>query len=1261
MATRYWVGGTGNWTDTARWSTSSGGSGGASVPGSGDDVVFDANSGAGTTTVNSAITIASLSISGSTLPHVMAANLTVLGVITGSGAVRGIDLRGFKLTAENIAASSSWNVQSTLAGAILELTGSGTIGLPLVVSPENFDYLDLSYSGSASRTLGVGNSALNVKVSAGTGTFTFSSTAIRNLDLTGFAGTVGLGNLTLYGSFTSPSGVAWTGGTNSIAFNGSASHTISAGGKLNRPVSFSGSGTYQLQSNLVVSQDGDTARAIVHSAGGLDLNGYTIECGTFSSSNSNVRSITMGAGAIKAHSISTVINLSTTTNLTFSGAAGLLEANGSGSNARIISLGGLVVGDVKVSAGTGVVTLNGIDCANLDFTGFGGSISAANGDASVRGNLTFSSGMSVADGNGAFILTAQSTGKTITTNGITVNRPFTFDGDGGGWTLADNLNIGARKITLTRGSFNANGFNVSAGSFESSNTNTRTLTMGSGAWSLSGTATVWDLTTITGLTFNAGTAAITLTNNSATAKVFSGGGRTYPSFTWAGNGSGALSIFGANSFGAFTISPRSDNGTRTAQFESGVTQTFTGSVTLTGNASNPIAIRSTEDGVQHTLSKASGTVTGAYLDVKDSNATGGATWAPGTGSVSSGNNTGWEFAYNLVATEISAGAPTLGNPTLAQIHALTANAPTIGPPVLGPVSFSYIQPLTASALSAGAPVLDTPALTVSVPFDAIPMGAPIGGFAPLASLPLGGDAISGIGYILSADDLSAGAPSLGSPTLSITHQLTAAALSGSAPALATPALAQVHKLTAGNLTAAMHTLGSPGFTLIRLLQADSLILDEPTLDVPDINIVTIATADGITVTPVLPSPALNQVHKLVAFPISFVTPNLNYAFLNTLAGWATTGTNTLVADEDGAIFTQTQSDPQLYSPNISISGSAYPIIRIEATRTQARSIGGWDGSLYYTTAGHSYSGSYRKTIPAAFETVGERVVIELDMRVLNTGGTDWVDSTITRIRFDFDSAASGQIKIHSVTLGPISQPTIGTGALSQVHKFTAVPITTTPVLGSPAMAQAHVLGASNLTASPHTLGTPSAFIVSLVAANALSSGAPSLAAPALSQVHKLTASGLQTTPTLPSPAMTVIRNLIANAMVIGSPVLGSPAAKLIRLLSATGLSVGSYSLSSPPLSQAHSLAATPLSFGAYGLGAPPLSQAQVLQASDLSFGPHVFSSIGLSLDIDLIFAKYGGAWLVPTAHGKLGGTWRLVTDGWRKSGGDWIPIYRKDA
>ncbi len=44
MADRYWVGNLGSWNDTAHWSATSGGAGGASVPGPDDDVYIDANS-----------------------------------------------------------------------------------------------------------------------------------------------------------------------------------------------------------------------------------------------------------------------------------------------------------------------------------------------------------------------------------------------------------------------------------------------------------------------------------------------------------------------------------------------------------------------------------------------------------------------------------------------------------------------------------------------------------------------------------------------------------------------------------------------------------------------------------------------------------------------------------------------------------------------------------------------------------------------------------------------------------------------------------------------------------------------------------------------------------------------------------------------------------------------------------------------------------------------------------------------------------------
>lgn len=60
-ADRYWVGGTGNWNNTARWSTTSGGAGGASVPVAGDNIFIDANSGSGTITINVAAVCNNLS------------------------------------------------------------------------------------------------------------------------------------------------------------------------------------------------------------------------------------------------------------------------------------------------------------------------------------------------------------------------------------------------------------------------------------------------------------------------------------------------------------------------------------------------------------------------------------------------------------------------------------------------------------------------------------------------------------------------------------------------------------------------------------------------------------------------------------------------------------------------------------------------------------------------------------------------------------------------------------------------------------------------------------------------------------------------------------------------------------------------------------------------------------------------------------------------------------------------------------------------
>ncbi len=65
MASRFWVGGTGTWdaSDTTHWASSSNGAGGQTVPGSSDTVTFDGSSGTGTITVNTTVSVVSITMS----------------------------------------------------------------------------------------------------------------------------------------------------------------------------------------------------------------------------------------------------------------------------------------------------------------------------------------------------------------------------------------------------------------------------------------------------------------------------------------------------------------------------------------------------------------------------------------------------------------------------------------------------------------------------------------------------------------------------------------------------------------------------------------------------------------------------------------------------------------------------------------------------------------------------------------------------------------------------------------------------------------------------------------------------------------------------------------------------------------------------------------------------------------------------------------------------------------------------------------------
>lgn len=104
-------------------------------------------------------------------------------------------------------------------------------------------------------------------------------------------------------------------------------------------------------------------------------------------------------------------------------------------------------------------------------------------------------------------------------------------------------------------------------------------------------------------------------------------------------------ISGTNTFGNLTMDDSANTAADTLTFQNGSTQTITGTLSLKGNATNDLKLRSDSTGTQWLINPQS-TRAMANLDVEDSDNT-NATMinVSSTGSVNSGDNTNWGFSY----------------------------------------------------------------------------------------------------------------------------------------------------------------------------------------------------------------------------------------------------------------------------------------------------------------------------------------------------------------------------------------------------------------------------------------------------------------------------------------------------------------------------------------------------------------------------------------------------------------------------------------
>ena len=290
-------------------------------------------------------------------------------------------------------------------------------------------------------------------------------------------------------------------------------------------------------------------------------------------------------------------------------------------------------GAVTVTIAAGNTGAKSISCTSGsgDFTGTltGTAAITVSGSVTLVAGMTFSSNAIMAlNGTG----TITSAGKTfsainISGSGITVN-------------LGDALTCSSG-FTVTQGTFSAGTYNVTADSFSSSNTNVRTINMGSGLWTITGTSLCWVLTTTTNLTFNKDTANIIYTSNTTGTRQMNNGAQTYNKVTIAGNGVGGQFSFN----GAATFSELASTNT-VAHSILLLTALTVGNWTVTGSAGNVVTLASATTALRQITKTGGGFFTGIdYLSIRDVVGTPTDTWYVGSNStyISTPPNSGYGF------------------------------------------------------------------------------------------------------------------------------------------------------------------------------------------------------------------------------------------------------------------------------------------------------------------------------------------------------------------------------------------------------------------------------------------------------------------------------------------------------------------------------------------------------------------------------------------------------------------------------------------
>lgn len=696
MAARYWVGGSAAWDTTAgtKWALTDGGAGGQAVPTSADDVYFTATSGANTVTVTGTQSCNNLTCTGftGTLTGASTPNLQIYGnmtLVAGMTFNTNLTTLTFKSTTTGKTITTAGK---TVAYVTFDGVGGGWTQSDALTSSQDITVTNGTYNTgnfnvtarclksnvANTRTITLGSSTVTI---SGGGDFGQQSVALVSTNLTFNANTSQInvtfggnkfegGGVTFYNVsiiVSSSNGTCDISGANtfnnlSIGTSNSGSYEpiyyISANQIVNGTLTLSNNGTYNrrplIQSNtlgtqrtfkiaaltagtfadfqdIAVDQTGTVKTITGTSIGDCGGNNYI----TFNSPKTVYWNLTGSQDWMANGWASTSGGSPATSNYPLPQDTAIFNNAGAATTVNIGS-DNSILSNIDMSARTNAMTIS----------------SNNSGQIYILGSLTLGSGVTCSAGNYNWKFINRGTTQTITSNGVSLGFAVVVNNIGGTVQLGDALTISSSTtgggIYLTNGTFNAANYNVTVPNTQLQ-AGTKTLTMGSGTWTLSGTGTVWNMNTnSSGLTFNVNTANIVLSDTSTTARTFAGGGRTYNNLTIGGTtGTSTLTITGTNTFGTLASTKTVAH---TIVFPN-VTTTVSG-WTITGTSGNVVTLSRTGASGTWTIAKSGGGIISGvdYLSISKSTATPSLTWYAGANSTDDGGNSGWIFTSGLTTS-----------------------------------------------------------------------------------------------------------------------------------------------------------------------------------------------------------------------------------------------------------------------------------------------------------------------------------------------------------------------------------------------------------------------------------------------------------------------------------------------------------------------------------------------------------------------------------------------------------------------------------